>query len=246
MVRTGSRDCYSVRLAASDDEVRAAQALRCRAFALPANFDIDEDRFDSRCLHFLVRRNTDDLVVGTFRVLLLHSGADIQDCYSAQFYDLTALEGYAGPMAELGRFCVAPGFGDPEILRCAWGALTSFVDRERIGMLFGCSSFRGTDETAYSDAFEVLRKNHLAPRHFRPGVKAPRTIRFGDKPEKAHDRKRALKTMPSLLRSYLTMGGWVSDHAVVDSAMNTLHVFTGLEIARIPAARARVLRAAAV
>ena len=52
--------------------------------------------------------------------------------------------------------------------------------------------------------------------------------------------------MPPLLRSYLTMGGWVSDHAVVDRDLNTLHVFTGLEIASIPAARAKALRASAV
>ena len=38
------------------------------------------------------------------------------------------------------------------------------------------------------------------------------------------------------------MGGWVSDHAVVDAEMNTLHVFTGVEIGAIPAARARALR----
>ncbi len=51
--------------------------------------------------------------------------------------------------------------------------------------------------------------------------------------------------MPPLLRSYLLMGGWVSDHAVVDRQMNTLHVFTGLEISAIPAARKRLLRAVA-
>ena len=39
------------------------------------------------------------------------------------------------------------------------------------------------------------------------------------------------------------MGGWVSDHAVVDEKMNTLHVFTGVEIGAIPAARKRLLRA---
>jgi putative hemolysin len=49
--------------------------------------------------------------------------------------------------------------------------------------------------------------------------------------------------MPPLLRTYLMMGGWVSDHAVVDRQMNTLHVFTGLEIGAIPAARKRLLRA---
>ncbi len=38
------------------------------------------------------------------------------------------------------------------------------------------------------------------------------------------------------------MGGWVSDHAVIDEAMNTLHVFTGVEVSAIPEARARALR----
>jgi putative hemolysin len=51
--------------------------------------------------------------------------------------------------------------------------------------------------------------------------------------------------MPPLLRSYLAMGGWVSDHAVLDKALNTLHVFTGLEVSTIPPARARRLRALA-
>jgi len=41
------------------------------------------------------------------------------------------------------------------------------------------------------------------------------------------------------------MGGWVSDHAVVDPEMGTLHVFTGVEIRAIPATRKRLLRAVA-
>jgi hypothetical protein len=49
--------------------------------------------------------------------------------------------------------------------------------------------------------------------------------------------------MPPLLRSYIGMGGWVSDHAVVDRTMNTLHVFTAVQTAAIPPARQRLLRA---
>ena len=49
--------------------------------------------------------------------------------------------------------------------------------------------------------------------------------------------------MPALLRTYLGMGGWVSDHAVIDRTLNTLHVFTGVEISAIPKSRARLLRA---
>jgi len=52
--------------------------------------------------------------------------------------------------------------------------------------------------------------------------------------------------MPPLLRTYLLMGGWVSDHAVVDDDLNTLHVFTGLEIKGIPPMRQKLLRASAL
>ena len=54
-----------------------------------------------------------------------------------------------------------------------------------------------------------------------------------------------MRHMPPLLRTYLMMGGWVSDHAVIDRQMGTLHVFTGVEIRAIPAARQRLLRALA-
>jgi L-ornithine Nalpha-acyltransferase len=51
--------------------------------------------------------------------------------------------------------------------------------------------------------------------------------------------------VPPLLRTYLLMGGWVSDHAVYDRQMRTMHVFTAVEIAAIPPARVRLLRAVA-
>ncbi len=113
-------------------------------------------------------------------------------------------------------------------------------------MLFGCSSFKGTDAEEYADAFAMLKDRHLAPRRWLPRVKAPSVFRFAQKLRlRKPDAKRAMLGMPPLLRTYLLMGGWVSDHAVVDNHMNTLHVFTGLEIAAIPATRKRLLRATA-
>ncbi len=146
-------------------------------------------------------------------------------------------------MAEMGRFCIEPGLTDPDILRVAWGALTAFVEKEDVGMLFGCSSFKGTKTAVYADAFAVLRDRHLAPKRWWPRVKAPDVFRFARILRRVPDRAKAFKSMPPLLRSYLRMGGWVSDHAVVDRHMNTLHVFTGLEIKAIPKARVKALRA---
>jgi putative hemolysin len=66
-----------------------------------------------------------------------------------------------------------------------------------------------------------------------------------DLPQGMPERRQALTALPPLLRLYLGIGGWVSDHAVIDRAMDTLHVFTAVEIAAIPPARQGLLRAVA-
>lgn len=209
------------------------------------NGDADTDRFDDVCEHMLVEDRDTGRLVCCFRFLALGSGREIDTSYSAQFYDLSALSGFDGPMVELGRFCVDPDCTDPDILRIAWGAMTTYIDQRGIELLFGCASFTGTDNAAYSDAFAMLRDRHIAPKRWLPRVKAPHVFRFGEKSRHKADMKQALKRMPPLLRTYLLMGGWVSDHAVVDDHMNTLHVFTGVEVASIPEPRKKLLRAVA-
>jgi putative hemolysin len=108
-------------------------------------------------------------------------------------------------------------------------------------MLFGCSSFQGTEPEDHADAFALLGARHMAPLRWRPRVKAPDVYRFSTRLSPLSE-MRGLKAMPTLLRSYLMMGGWVSDHAVVDRDLGTLHVFTGLEVRTVPAARVRTLR----
>ncbi len=74
-------------------------------------------------------------------------------------------------------------------------------------------------------------------------VQSPKVFRFARALARfTPDPRRAQAGLPPLLRTYLLMGGWVSDHAVVDDQLGTLHVFTGLEIAAIPPARQRLLR----
>lgn len=242
MARENAR--YRARIAETSADLEAAQRLRYRAFFDGAQ-GRDADAFDPKCRHMLIEEVASGDLVATFRLMTLGSGADIARTYSAQFYGLEALADFQGRIVEMGRFCVDPGCRDPDILRTAWGALTAVVDAEGIELLIGCASFHGTDRKHYADAFAMLRDRHLAPKRWWPRVKAPDVFRFARSLRRTPDHARALKTMPPLLRSYLTLGGWVSDHAVVDRDMNTLHVFTGLEIRAIPPGRAKVLRALA-
>jgi putative hemolysin len=239
---------FRARIASTEADVRAAQALRHRAFrAGPAGASsggLDRDAFDAAASHVLVEDTCSGRLACCFRLMRFAGGAQIGRSYSAQFYGLAGLARHPGPMLELGRFCIAEGERDPAVLRVAWGALAALVDRDGVEILFGCSSFRGTEASAHADAFALLRDRYRAPRRWLPGVKAPAVFRFaGRMLPPSPDIGVAMRTMPPLLRSYLGMGGRVSDHAVIDRDLGTLHVFTGLEIRKVPPARLRALRA---
>ena len=235
-MRSLIRGRFTLRVAAGGADMDRALDLRTRAFGLARR---DGDDFDARCIHVLVEDGAD--LVACYRLLAL-SPDRIGESYAARFYDLTALRRFHGPLMEMGRFCIAPERHDPDILRMAWGGVAAAVDDTGAQMLCGCSSFRGTDPAPYADAFGLLRQAHLAPGEWRPARASARIHPYAAQVH-TPDLRNAMKTMPPLLRSYLMMGGWVSDHAVIDPHMNTLHVFTGLEIAAIPPGRAKLLRA---
>ncbi|WP_386681584.1 GNAT family N-acetyltransferase [Loktanella sp. R86503] len=226
-----------VRLARTPDDLAACQALRHACFF--AARGVDADAYDALCRHVMI--GGDDGLVGTCRVMVLPDGAALGASYTASAYDLTPLAGYGRPVIEVGRFCAAPG-ASADVLRLAWGALTGIVDAEGAGLLIGCSSFPGAVPERHAEALALLGKYHRGPAAQLPRVKAAQTLPLtGPVP----DRRAALSGLPPLLRSYLNLGGWVGDHAVVDPVMDTVHVFTALSVDAVPAARARALRALA-
>lgn len=237
-----SKGRYTVRMACCDADIAAAQILRGQCFRGPDG-PADCDPFDAVCDHLLIEETQTGRLVACYRVMALSDGKQVDQSYSAQFYDLSGLANYAGALLEVGRFCMTPDCHDPDVLRLAWGALARLVDSADTRMLFGCTSFHGTDWHPYEQAFAALAQSYLAPAAWCPGVRSPQVFRFAQELRgQSVDQVQAFTQMPALLRSYLSMGGRVSDHAVIDPDLGTVHVFTGLEVSAIPPARARVLR----
>ena len=226
-----------VRMSQTPDDLAACQALRHSCFFHRPG--IDADAFDPLCRHVMVIGAAG--LAGTCRVMLLPHGAALPASYAAGSYDLAPLAHYARPIMEVGRFCAAPG-ATADVLRLAWGALAGLVDAHGVGLLIGCSSFAVADPVRHATALALLGTRHRGPEALIPGRKAARTVPLtGPVP----DRRAALAGLPPLLRSYLGLGGWVGDHAVIDDAMDTIHVFTALAVDAVPPARARALRALA-
>ncbi|PWL34616.1 GNAT family N-acyltransferase [Marivita sp. XM-24bin2] len=214
-----------------------------RAYALALRADVflqgrdDTDRFDDTCLHGCVLSGTGAVQVA-FRARLLHDPRAMSDSYTGQNYDLSPLRAVQGPFLELGRFCQADGRTDTTALRLAWAAIGVLVDQEDVRMMIGCSSFPKADPATHHAPLAVLRARHLGPSALRPGRRSKHAIDLPKGPA-PH------ATLPPLLRSYLGMGGWVGDHAVLDRDLDRLHVFTGLSIEAIPEPRKARLRAVA-
>lgn len=233
------KGAYVVRMADGPADIAACQRLRHLCFWGRPGLDVD--RFDDLSRHIMVE-NHDGLLIGTVRVAIWPEGAAMRLGYTAQFYDLSGLARTTGPFAEIGRFCVCPGGQDADVLRVIWGALTRIVHAEDLQYLLGCASFAGCDPARYQAAFGLLSARHLGPATLRPVAKAREVVRF---PQAPTDLRAGLYQMPATLRTYLAMGGWVGDHAVVDRDLQTLHVFTCLPVAAVPPARAKALRAIA-
>lgn len=131
-MRPFSKGRYSVRVAKNRYDIEAAQKLRSRAFTSVGQLTdakrLDRDRYDLVCSHILIEDRVSGGLVCCFRILPICETTPIKDSYSAQFYQLSALEKFQGRMVEMGRFCVSPDIKDPDILRLAWAVMSRYVD----------------------------------------------------------------------------------------------------------------------
>jgi L-ornithine Nalpha-acyltransferase len=226
-----------VRLAESEADIDAAQALRYRIFyeSLGARAAVeaarrrrDFDRFDERCDHLLVldhsRGSGPQIIVGTYRLLRRAAADRLGGFYSAGEFDIARLLAYPGEILELGRSCVDSAYRQRPTMQLLWGGIASYVFYYDIAVMFGCASLPGTDPDALAVPLSYLHHHHLAPPGLRARALAHRYVEMNRLPVTAIDPARALADLPPLIKGYLRLGGFVGDGAVVDADFNTVDV----------------------
>jgi len=227
-----------IRLAQTAEEVIQAQRLRYRVFyegmgAVPdlsiAQTGIDEDKFDEYCDHLLVidkQRQKDGLnyVVGTYR-LLRRSIARLNDgFYSAGEFDLSRLDNYEGEIVELGRSCVDEKYRGKAVMQLLWRGIAQYVMEHKIGLMFGCASFPGTDTSVMASALSFLAHYNAAPSEWAPQALNERFVKMKILKKKQFDTKQALREMPPLIKGYLRVGGVIGNGCVIDHQFNSIDV----------------------
>ncbi|MBK1732127.1 GNAT family N-acetyltransferase [Thiococcus pfennigii] len=204
-VKRGER--LFVELAATEREVREAQALRYRVFGeeLGAKLKggapgLDVDEFDSYCQHLLVRETRTGRVVGCTRILTDENAARLGRFYSEGEFDLGPIPRLPGRLLEVGRTCISPEHRAGSAIAVLWSGLAGYINLHGFDYLFGCASMPlGEDDIQAAAIMNRLRRQAMAPEAIRvePRVPLLTNLTLDDVLD---------APLPALLRAYTRLG----------------------------------------
>ena len=244
-----------IKLATSPRHVEVAQRLRYRVFheemgavadALTQATQRDSDCFDEICDHLLVTRSRtensnpelcidDDEVVGTYRMLRQSIAKNHGGFYSQSEFDVEPLLARKSDLSflELGRSCVLAQYRGTPVIELLWQGIWNYVRHHKVDVMFGCASFDGVDPDYHADTLSFLGHHTNLPVEWHARAHDDRYIDMKRKPADAIDCRKAMLSLPPLIKGYLRLGSYIGEGAVIDRAFNTTDVLVVLPIASI-------------
>jgi putative hemolysin len=191
---------FSIKLAETPDELRAAQKLRYRVFVQECgaksnhstrDTGLECDAYDANFDHLILQDKglpPDDNVVGTYRLLRSDKATKTCGFYSANEFDLGKISGCGRKSVELGRSCVDARYRNGVAMHLLWNGLADYVTRHDIEILFGVASFHGTNPQAIAHGLSYLHHNCLAPDDLRATAYGGNAITMDVLPNEIIDR----------------------------------------------------------
>ncbi|NTE33284.1 GNAT family N-acetyltransferase [Agrobacterium tumefaciens] len=237
------------RLARNEREIDAAQSVRYRVFVeemkarLPAEAmrrKRDMDAWDSVCDHLLVldkaiEGDSEDQIVGTYRLLRQEIALANNGFYSASEFDIAGLVArHPGKrFMELGRSCVLPEYRTKRTVELLWQGNWAYAVKHRMDAMIGCASFPGVQPEAHALALSFLHHNCVAKGEWEASALPELYHEMDLVPAEALNARKALNAMPPLIKGYMRLGAMFGSGAVVDHAFNTTDVLVVLPVSSI-------------
>ncbi|MEV1081219.1 GNAT family N-acyltransferase [Streptomyces sp. NPDC050211] len=225
---------YTVTVARTEEDVRAAQRLRHDVFAGEMGALLstpqpghDIDAFDAYCDHLLVRDTITDQVVGTYRLLPPDRAAVAGRLYSEGEFDLSALDPIRPGLVEVGRSCVHPDHRDGAVIGLIWAGIARYMVAGGHEWLAGCCSIPLADGGALAaGTWDRVQDKYLAPEEYRVRPLLPWSAEGVARP--------ATRTeLPPLLRGYLRLGAWVCAEPAHDPDFGVADLYVLLSMRRV-------------
>jgi putative hemolysin len=236
LVRAATR--YSLSVAATEAEIRAAQRLRYTVFAdeLGARLSgpapgLDGDEFDELCDHLIVRDDPTGEIVGCYRMLPPGRSPRL---YSDGEFDLGGLAQLRSALVETGRSCVHPDHRGGAVVSLMWTGIARYLLLTGHRWLAGCASVPLTDGgTLAAGVWRQVRQSHLSPVCLRVRPRQPWLPPAAPPVAGSDVAGSGAVRMPPLLRGYLRLGAWVCGEPASDPDFGVADLFVLLSMDRV-------------
>lgn len=237
-----------VRLARDERDLLAAQRLRYEVFVTELGGDgplvdhenrFERDAYDPFYDHMLLidpardDGRSLDHVIGVYRLMRDDNADRAGGFYTAGEYDLDVLLNSGRRLLELGRSCLKAEYRGGKAMWHLWNGLAAYTLEHRIDVLFGVASFHGTDPAPLAAPLSLLHHRYLAPPDIRVRAVLENHLALDLLPEDAIDAAAGMRAMPSLIKAYLRLGGFIGQGGFVDHDFNTIDVCLLLDTARM-------------
>lgn len=228
---------YRIEIAKTEEEVQQALELRYRIFykELDRKFNdngtIDRDEFDDQCHHLIVKKNSDQSIVGTYRIQTYELAMQGIGFYTDKYYRLDSipqdilLHGF-----EVGRACIDKDHRNGRVLFLLWKGFAGYLTHFNKSYLFGTL---GIVEPDRKIAYAMYRKLNDEG-YIHPDVRAETREKYvlENYPINGQVKKSALEESP-LLKNYMEIGCKVCSAPAYIDEMQMLHVMVLLNVETI-------------
>jgi len=224
---------FLVKIADTGAEIDAALRLRFNVFnqemneGLSASWEtgMDRDHYDNHADHLIVMDQSNQQIVGTYRILAKSRALGNGGFYSEGEFDLSRLKQLPVEMLEMGRSCVHRDYRSGNVIQYLWAGIAKYMLLSRAKFLFGCGSLHTQDVREVSQIFSYLKSKYFAEEKYRvfphpqnmvPGLRDDLTI---------ENPREVKKKIPSLLKGYFRAGALICGEPARDPEFGTTDFF---------------------
>ena len=242
----GELGTLSTRLAQNKDELKQAQRVRyevfCEEFSarektITSN-QLEQEQHDLICDHLLVLENSNPAhpkTIGTQRFLVKSAGDTHLKFRSQTEFDLDKLaaEHPEKRFMELGRSCILPDYRSKRTMELMWHGTWSYAVQNHVDVMTGCASFYTRSTADIGQALGFLSSLVSKDEKWQIEPTAENAVSISQFEPLARDAKKAIRSLPPLIKGYLRLGAFFSDTVVMDEDFGTIDIAVILPVANI-------------
>lgn len=228
---------YSIEIAKTKEEVQQALKLRYRIFykeldrKFSDNGNIDRDEFDDQCHHLIVKKNSDQSIVGTYRVQTYELASQGIGFYTNKYYELDSIPHDILALGfEVGRACIDKDHRNGRVLYLLWKGFAGYLTHFNKKYLFGTL---GIEEPNRKVAYSMYHRLEVEG-YIDPDIRAVTREKYQLEPKPADVliEKSAMEESP-LLKNYMEIGCKVCSAPAYIDELQMLHVMVLLNVETI-------------